>query len=54
LRTLLGSRECNVGNGPSDTAIAIVERVNGHKPEMGERGFNHPIHLIEPVEPTEE
>jgi hypothetical protein len=30
----------NICSGPRDTAIAIVERVQSHKPEMPESGAN--------------
>ena len=35
LRAFFGARERQVGDGPRDTAIAIVKRMNGHKPKMG-------------------
>src|SRR5690606_32720904 len=35
LRTAVGARKPQVADGPGDTAIAVVERVQGHEPQMG-------------------
>src|ERR1700722_19592696 len=45
LRALFGTRERHVGDGARDTAIAIVERMDGEEPQMSDAGLEDRINL---------
>jgi hypothetical protein len=34
LRTAVGARQQQIADGPGDTAVAVVERVQGDEPQM--------------------
>src|SRR5205823_314213 len=39
LWALFGARKRHVGNGARDAPIAVIERVNGHEPQMRDPGL---------------
>ena len=43
LRAVFRARQSHVGDGARDAAVAVIERVDGHEPEMGEPGFQDRI-----------
>jgi hypothetical protein len=43
-----------IGNSARHTAVSIVERVDGHEPEMGHAGAQESFRLGSAVEPVEE
>src|ERR1700709_1306483 len=51
MRTVLRSRERPIGNRTSDPTVAIVERRNGDKPQMGNSRLEHSIERLLAVEP---
>ena len=54
LRAALRAREGQVGDGAGDTAVAVLEGVDGDEPEVGLRGFQHGIDPGGRLEPTQE
>ena len=54
LRALLGSRQRPVGNRPRDAAVAIVERVNGDKPQVRQCRPEYGIGTVRLVRPIKE
>jgi len=54
LRHALGARERQIGDGARYAPVAIVERVDGDEPEMGNPGLEDRIGLrvLEPVKET--
>ncbi len=54
LRAAFRSRQRHVGDRARDAAVAIVERVNRHEPEMRQRGLQHGLGGRVAVEPVEE
>jgi hypothetical protein len=54
VRAPLRSRQRHVGEGPVDPAVAVVERIDGHKPEMRLRRLEHRIDRRVGVEPGDE
>ena len=52
-RALLRACKRQVGDCTGDSTVAIIERVDGHEPEMGQRGFDHGIVRARPVEPDQ-
>src|SRR5262245_19414931 len=54
LRTSFRSGERHVGDRPGNPAVAIVEWMNRHEPEMRESGFQHRFSRRVTVEPLEE
>ena len=37
LRAVFRAREGHIGDGARDASVAVIERVDGHEPQMGER-----------------
>jgi hypothetical protein len=54
LRATLRAREGHVGDGARDAAVAVLERMEGHEPEMGLRGLQHRIDTGRRLEPLQE
>ena len=54
LRAALGACQQQVADGPGDTAIAIVERVQRDEPQMAEPRFDQWWFVRWPVQPVEE
>ena len=43
LRAVLGARERHIGDRTRDAPVAVVERVDGHEPQMGDGGLEDRI-----------
>jgi hypothetical protein len=54
LGAILGSSQAEIGDRARDAAIAVVEGVDGDKPEMGKAGLQHGIHRGLAFEPVQE
>ena len=54
LGAVLGTRQRHVGDGAGNTAIAIVKRMDGHKPQVAQPGLQHLVDISGPVEPVQE
>ena len=54
LRTALGAGQCQVRDGPRDPSVAVLERMDGDEPKMGDRRFDDRIDGQGALEPIQE
>jgi hypothetical protein len=54
LRAILRPCKRHIGDRARDTSVAIVERMDGDKPEMGEARFQHGINRRRTIKPFQE
>ena len=54
LRTVFGACQSHIGDGPRQAAVAVVERMDGHQPEVRLACFQHGVNGGRRVEPVQE
>src|SRR6266566_2934513 len=53
LRALLRPRERQIGDRTRDSSVAVLERMDGHKPQMRKRGLDDRVLALLGVEPVQ-
>lgn len=51
---LLRTRQGHIAYRPRNPAIAVVERGDGHEPQVRQTGLEHGVYRLSPIEPLQE
>src|SRR5215469_725490 len=52
LRAVLGTSELNIGDRAGDSSVAVIEGVDGDKPQMRDARLEHRIDALPAIEPA--